>query len=56
MSTKICELQLLVVKDDWNEEIGNGTVINDEIKVCVIIGNIKEGNTRMEDKRPQAGC
>ena len=56
MNTKIWDLQVLVVKDNWNEDFGNGTVINDEIKVCMIIGNMEEGNTKTEDKRPQAGC
>ena len=48
---------MLGIKEDyWNENFGNGAVINDEIKVCMTIGTMEEGNTGVEEKRAQTGC
>lgn len=42
--------------DTWNQDLRNGTVINDEIKECVISENMVErGITGMEKAKEERG-
>lgn len=57
MNTEIGELLVLVKKEDaWNQGLENDTVINDDIKVCMIMGHMVEEVIPVMEARENVNC